>query len=118
MLQYILEYQSEQDARRAKTLSFETTLVGHPQYRVIAVNAGPTNSKIFDTVWDEDKYDIMMPFFWYPKVNAFKVSLYTVKTDTVNCGAIAKSYGGGGHVGAAGFQCTELPFELKGKKNE
>jgi nanoRNase/pAp phosphatase (c-di-AMP/oligoRNAs hydrolase) len=28
----------------------------------------------------------------------------------VDCGAIAKSYGGGGHVKAAGFSCKDLPF--------
>ena len=27
-------------------------------------------------------------------------------------GEIAKEYGGGGHPGAAGFQCLELPFPL------
>ena len=27
-------------------------------------------------------------------------------------GEIAKRYGGGGHKGAAGFQCSEIPFEI------
>jgi nanoRNase/pAp phosphatase (c-di-AMP/oligoRNAs hydrolase) len=44
------------------------------------------------------------------------VSMYTDKPD-INVGLIAKKYGGGGHVGASGFQCIgELPFELPTKK--
>lgn len=31
--------------------------------------------------------------------------------DGVDCGDIAKSFGGGGHFSASGFQCSELPFE-------
>ena len=37
------------------------------------------------------------------------VSLYSTRED-VDCGAIAKSLGGGGHKGAAGFICDELPW--------
>ena len=38
---------------------------------------------------------------------AFNVSLYSTKTDVK---VIAEKYGGGGHVGAAGFRCATLPF--------
>jgi nanoRNase/pAp phosphatase (c-di-AMP/oligoRNAs hydrolase) len=37
----------------------------------------------------------------------FTVSLYS---ETVDVSTIAKSFGGGGHKGAAGFVCKELPF--------
>ena len=37
----------------------------------------------------------------------FTVSLYS---ETVDVGEIAKSHGGGGHKGASGFVCSELPF--------
>jgi len=39
----------------------------------------------------------------------FIVSLYSENKD-INVGEIAKRYGGGGHKGAAGFVCDELPF--------
>lgn len=42
----------------------------------------------------------------------FTVSLYS---KTVDVGEIAKAHGGGGHKGAAGFVCRELPFR-KGDK--
>jgi nanoRNase/pAp phosphatase (c-di-AMP/oligoRNAs hydrolase) len=42
--------------------------------------------------------------------------MYTDKPN-IDVGAIAKRYGGGGHVGASGFQCvSELPFNLPKKK--
>ena len=51
-------------------------------------------------------YDIVMPFKY--DGNQFTVSLYSSKTDV---SVLAKKYGGGGHPGASGFQCKELPFE-------
>jgi len=39
----------------------------------------------------------------------FTVSLYSEDPD-VDCAEIAKIYGGGGHRGAAGFVCSQLPF--------
>jgi nanoRNase/pAp phosphatase (c-di-AMP/oligoRNAs hydrolase) len=37
--------------------------------------------------------------------------MYTDK-EGVHVGNIAKKYGGGGHPGAAGFICKELPFNI------
>ncbi len=39
----------------------------------------------------------------------FRVSLYSENPD-VDCGQIAKAFGGGGHRGAAGFKCEALPW--------
>jgi len=44
------------------------------------------------------------------KDKLWNATLYSTKPD-VDCEAIAKSFGGGGHKGAARFQCDELPFE-------
>jgi nanoRNase/pAp phosphatase (c-di-AMP/oligoRNAs hydrolase) len=41
----------------------------------------------------------------------WNVSLYSTKPE-IDCGEIAKSFGGGGHKGAAGFQGKELPFKI------
>jgi nanoRNase/pAp phosphatase (c-di-AMP/oligoRNAs hydrolase) len=38
------------------------------------------------------------------------VSLYSEKVDV---SIIAKNHGGGGHAGAAGFICRDLPFERR-----
>jgi len=56
-----------------------------------------------------EPYDLMITFVRRPD-KLWDVSLYSTKPD-VDCGAIAKSFGGGGHLGAAGFQRKELPFE-------
>lgn len=41
----------------------------------------------------------------------FVVSLYSTDS-TIDCSVIAKAFGGGGHKGAAGFRCTELPWQV------
>ena len=108
-------------------------------YKAIAVNLGHTNSKVFDSVWRTmcpdcqgsgrtnnhvtgevecsscegtgyiEPYDLMITFC-RRKDKLWNVSLYSTKPD-IDCGAIAKSFGGGGHKGAAGFQCKDLPFD-------
>jgi oligoribonuclease NrnB/cAMP/cGMP phosphodiesterase (DHH superfamily) len=105
----ILKYQQEQDAIRAKG-AFEFMWRG---YHVIAINGASMNSNAFASVYKEDMHDIMMPFKYDGKQWIF--SLYTTKE--VDCSAIAKTLGGGGHKKAAGFQVktfaqAELPFEL------
>jgi hypothetical protein len=57
-----------------------------------------------------EPYDIMITFCRSPD-KMWNVSLYSTKPE-IDCGAIAKSFGGGGHRGASGFQCKELPFEI------
>ncbi len=98
----ILEYEQTQNEKFCKAFSFETVFEG---YKAICCNKGFTNSKLFDTA---QKHDIMITFCrrnkqWY-------VSLFTV-FDDIDCGILAKKYGGGGHAKAAGFSCAELPFE-------
>lgn len=107
----LLRYDEQQKKKYARTYAFETWI--HDPDRgdtlAIAVNLGHTNSKVFDSLWDGSKYDIMITFVRRSD-QQWNVSLYSTK-DEVDCGAIAKSLGGGGHKGAAGFQCKELPFE-------
>lgn len=56
-----------------------------------------------------EPYDLMIPFV-RRKDKLWNVGFYSTKED-VDCGAIAQSFGGGGHKGAAGCQCKDLPFE-------
>jgi oligoribonuclease NrnB/cAMP/cGMP phosphodiesterase (DHH superfamily) len=71
-------------------------------YRCYAVNLGYSNSEYFKSITG---YDILMPFVFDGK--QYTVSLYST---TVDVSVIAKKYGGGGHKGASGFQCKQLPF--------
>lgn len=103
----VLEYERQTNAKFCRSYAFDTTFVG---YKAICVNKGFTSSKVFDSVWDPEKYDIMITFCRLPLPKGqWTVSLYSDK-HAVDCGAIAKVFGGGGHKGAAGFQCENLPF--------
>lgn len=102
----VLQYQKQQNERACKS-SFSIKFEG---LRAICLNIGGGNSTMFESVYKEDEYDIMIPFFFSGKHWTF--SLYTTK-DWVDCSVIAKSKGGGGHKKAAGFQLAELPEEFK-----
>lgn len=97
-----LKYRNSQYAGLIKAWSFPTTFEG---YRAIACNAGSVSSQLFDTVGGD--YDLLIPFVF--DGSQWTVSLYT-REDEIDVSEIAKKYGGGGHKGAAGFQCKVLPF--------
>ena len=101
----LLKYQAQENEKYIRAAAFETTLGGAP---CIAVNKMLTNSQLFDSVWDATKYAMMITFGW--RKGQWTVSLYSTRED-VDCSAIAKKHGGGGHKGAAGFQCMSLPFD-------
>lgn len=74
-------------------------------YRAICLNTSEFSSKTFDSVYDEEKHDIMVPFQFNGEV--WKFSIYSTK-DSVDCSSIAKQFGGGGHRKAAGFRVKDL----------
>jgi len=92
--QYYKDYRSE--------LSFPVEFEGH---KVIAMNVARVGSEAFGGDAAFKDYPILMPFYF--DGTKFTVSLYS---KTVDVSEIAKKYGGGGHKGASGFQCKELPF--------
>jgi len=102
----ILDYQMSENKKYVLACAFETELDG---LRCIAINKMLTNSQMFDSVWDPDKYDAMLTFGF--RKGQWTVSLYSTKDD-IDVSVIAKNRGGGGHKGASGFQCKELPFNL------
>ena len=95
----ILSYQRQVDKAACRG-SFELKFKG---YSVIAMNGGGFSSNAFASVYDEAKHDIMMPFKYDGKKWVF--SLYTTKD--IDCSAIAKEFGGGGHYRAAGMTLTQ-----------
>jgi len=104
----IVRYQNLQNIRTMEN-SFEVDFDG---LKWIAVNAGG-NSQIFDSKYDPQKHHGMLGFtnrggkFW-------TISLYSTRPD-VDVSEVAKRNGGGGHKGAAGFQCVELPFVVSNR---
>lgn len=97
----ILSYQKVQNERACK-FAFEFEFEG---LRAICLNNGGANSQVFESVYDESKHDIMMPFVFTGTHWTF--SMYTTKNE-IDCSIIAKSKGGGGHKKAAGFQIKDI----------
>jgi len=109
----ILEYIHKDNKNYVNSYGFKTTL---NDYRAIAVNKGMGNSQLFNSIWNEKDYDIMIAFAWVAKLNKHRVSLYTTEETGIDVSQIAVLYGGGGHKQAAGFMCNYLPFSLVGYK--
>lgn len=109
----LLDYESAQNEKFCRAYAFDTFLEKEGQsIPAICCNRGFTNSKVFDSVFDPEKHDLMITFCRLkPPASKWTVSLYSTK-ENVDCGAIAKTFGGGGHKGAAGFQCIDLPFMI------
>jgi hypothetical protein len=106
----VMRYVDQENRKYCTAGAFETELDG---LRCIAVNKLLTNSQLFDSVWNPEKYDAMLTFGL--RDGKWTVSLYSTRED-VDVSAICKARGGGGHKGAAGFQCVELPFTLAGRQ--
>lgn len=80
-------------------------------YHCVVCNIALLGSKFFDLIKKVCEYDIMIAYVHDGE--QFSVSLYTEQPD-INVSTIAVHYGGGGHPGASGFQCKELPFKKNG----
>jgi uncharacterized protein len=96
----VVQYRNKFAENFLKSWSFETQFEG---YKCVAANVGLANSDFFSSVGED--YEILMPFVFDGK--RWSVSMYSKSIDV---GAIAKKYGGGGHFQAAGFVCDQLPF--------
>lgn len=103
----ILEYQKQENEKYCKSCAFEVDFNG---YKAICVNKLLTSSQLFESVWDENKYDLMITF-GVRKDGLWTMSFYTTKSD-VDCTQIAKSFGGGGHKQAAGCKFEKLPYKF------
>jgi uncharacterized protein len=100
----LLTYEKNQNTKFISAYGFYTELDG---LKCIAANRGMSNSLLFESVWNHEMYDAMLMFAW--KNGQWTISLYTDKPG-IDVSKVAKARGGGGHIGAAGFQCKELPF--------
>lgn len=95
----ILGYLSRKNKSECEIYSFEAEFMG---FKAICMNTLDFNSTTFDSAWDPNKYDLMLPFA-VNQDGKVRCSLYTTKPE-INCGEIAKALGGGGHRQAAGFR--------------
>ncbi len=87
-----------------RSFGYETEIDGIKAY---ACNQFMFGSKGFGHRFDQ--YPLCLAYVHNGK--KFTVSLYSAQVDVSE---IAKRYGGGGHRGAAGFVCDQLPWIVKG----
>jgi oligoribonuclease NrnB/cAMP/cGMP phosphodiesterase (DHH superfamily) len=103
----VQQVHKNQNKKLCRMTAFESDFEG---LKCICANSPHRSSSFFDSVWDAEKYDAMLMFYWDTN-GTWTVSLYSDKED-IDVGAVAKRRGGGGHKGAAGFQAGVLPEEL------
>ena len=105
--QKLQAYQQRVDAGIVKYRSFTMKWQG---LRFIALNTARCNSLTFAALdVPEVDHDALMGFFFDGK--QWKVSLYHARhRKDIDLAAIAVQFGGGGHKGACGFTCRQLPF--------
>lgn len=104
----IIKANSVRNKSECNMYAFEAYVCG---YKAICMNTTEFNSTVFDSVWDESKYDVMLPFL-IKSDGVVRCSLYTTRTE-INCGELAAKFGGGGHKQAAGFQINFDSEEFK-----
>lgn len=102
----LLKYQRQNDAAAVSKAWFPLEFAG---FTWQACNRLDKGSGFYESVWDPTKYAGMLSFGFDGK--QWGVGLYSDSAG-IDCGAIAKHHGGGGHPGAAGFRRKTLPFDL------
>lgn len=109
----IIEYQERIDQTNVKGNAFEMDFdFDGKTYKAVCLNSTVFNSNVFKSVYYENYHDIMIAFQYNGKTDRYKFSMYTTKED-VNILGIAKSFGGGGHAKACGFEIPANNIEIK-----
>lgn len=78
-------------------------------HRCLVMNRGLVGSKAFESMWNEEEYDIMVSFVVLS--TGIRISLRTTK-DEIDVSKIASKYGGGGHKMAAGFVVQDFSLPI------
>jgi uncharacterized protein len=87
-------------------------MVNGRSYSIYAMNAPMTFSESFITGYDENIHDCCLSYY-QRKDGKWQYSVYVQKDKDIDGSVISKSFGGGGHVGASGFQTDDLLEELR-----
>jgi len=90
-----------------KSYSFECELGG---LKFLALNSNLGGSEQFKSLYNENKYDAVLKFTQTP--NHYACGIYTSKKG-VDLTVIAEKFGGGGHIGSAGFSVKNLFEHIK-----
>lgn len=99
----LIKYRKSLMTTYCKAKGFEAMLNGH---KCFAVNMAMMSSDDF-IIDDPDKYDLFVGFSFNGKTWN-----YSLRSTKIDCSEIAKKYGGGGHIGAAGCNTKEFILEV------
>lgn len=106
----VMRVREADDALCARAMCYDVVFEG---ISALAANLKPANSRTVLSMVRPDHR--LLVLYGYQAGKGWVVSLYNPEhCKEVDCGAIAKRHGGGGHPGAAGFVCQELPPSLLG----
>lgn len=97
------------DAQNEIVCSRSAYFINWKGYKFVICNTCTKGAILFKSV-DPANYDGMIIYFKSAN-GIYNVSVYSAK-DEVDCSKICKEMGGGGHKGASGFQCKEVPPEF------
>lgn len=103
----ILNYNAQMAKKTCERNSFETSLIKkkYSDIKIIAINSDNHTSLLFQSVYDKYEVGIVFSFKKVDNKRVMTFSFYRLGMNPdkkIDCGEIASSYGGGGHVGAAG----------------
>jgi oligoribonuclease NrnB/cAMP/cGMP phosphodiesterase (DHH superfamily) len=82
--------------------------------RWICLNGGYRGSRVFSGAVSAEPFDGTLAYHWNGRL--WRFSLTSCAPNPKDVAAIAKKYGGGGHLTAAGFESDTLPFDVKDTK--
>jgi oligoribonuclease NrnB/cAMP/cGMP phosphodiesterase (DHH superfamily) len=102
----VSKYLSVNNKKYIKDYGYKASIIGFEELSSFALNTGNKGSGQFGSLIEE--YDVCIRFVFNGE--KFDISFYSQK-DNVDCSVIAKTYGGGGHKGAAGCVISDIPFE-------
>ena len=110
------QVQSYTNKVNAGLCKYNTWVMEFEGLKFLCANTAGGNSLFFaERDKPETGHDALMKFNWQEKGWCF--SLYhSAHRKDLDLSVIALKYGGGGHRGACGFACAELPFKLERKE--
>lgn len=100
----IREYIQMRYETELSTRSFKMDWEGH---KCLVINSDPYIANYMTMSKAYEGCDLAVNFAW-----GGKFWIVNLRSNEVDCSELAKKYGGGGHHGAAGFQCEQLPVEF------
>jgi oligoribonuclease NrnB/cAMP/cGMP phosphodiesterase (DHH superfamily) len=98
----IERYKTQHSQNYLKDYGFEVEFEGH---KANCVNIGKVGTEFFDSI--EYQHPLLISYAFNGK--EYIVSL---RSETIDVGALALKYGGGGHHGASGLTCKDLPWKV------